>query len=84
MNSVAVKHAGKAFLYGTLLCGATGALAVFAVCSYMDVWSVAEFSRRMKQIVPQQQQRFEGSTSWIRDKTASVLALFCAVQCSAG
>lgn len=51
--------AARAFLYGTLLCGAFGAVSMYATARYYDVWAWEEFGDVMRDVVPRKRDEIE-------------------------
>lgn len=55
--------ATRAFLYGTLLCGAFGAVSMYATARYYNVWTWQEFGEVMRHVVPQKREGIESTMS---------------------
>jgi hypothetical protein len=61
-----VFFAFRAFVYGTLLCGAFGATAAYATAYYYDTWTWKDFGDAMRVVVPKRRLALENAvTPWL-------------------
>lgn len=58
----------RAFAYGTALCGATGAAAVYATAWYCDAWTWQDFGGVMRRVVPGTKGRMEDRLRPVLDR----------------
>ncbi len=66
------RRAKTAFLVGTLLATLGGAAATYATARYMDVWTIKDFAKRMKRVVPEQIERAQPAVE-LTQRTSSAV-----------